>query len=141
MIVKVAETEQEKQHAFAVRKKVFVEEQRVPEEEELDQFDETATHFVLYDKNLPAGAGRFRVKDGKGKIERVCVLSEYRGKNAGVMVMDAMELFAREQSVLSLILNAQTHALGFYEKLGYSVTSEEFLDAGIPHVTMEKILS
>ncbi|WP_227395739.1 GNAT family N-acetyltransferase [Jeotgalibacillus aurantiacus] len=140
MIVKVAETEQEKQHAFAVRKKVFVEEQQVPEEEEIDQFDQTATHFVLYDENLPAGAGRFRVKDGKGKIERVCILSEYRGKNAGVIVMNAMELYARERTVLSLILNAQTHAVGFYEKLGYSVTSEEFLDAGIPHVSMEKSL-
>jgi len=131
---------EEKELAFDVRKKVFVDEQNVPEEEELDVFDETSDHFVLFDGNSPIGAGRFRSADGIGKFERICVLSSHRGKGAGEMIMKEIESFARINGFKQLKLNAQTHALSFYEKLGYHITSDEFLDAGIPHKTMQKTI-
>jgi predicted GNAT family N-acyltransferase len=133
-----ATTENELKDAYSVRKEVFVEEQKVPLEEEIDQHEEEAAHFVLYEGPTPVGAGRFRTVDGKGKVERICVLSSHRKKGAGQLVMQAIEDFAHNHDVNTLKLNAQTHAIPFYEKLGYKVVSDEFLDAGIPHKTMEK---
>jgi predicted GNAT family N-acyltransferase len=136
-IIKVS-TKDELKEAFDIRKIVFVEEQNVPEEEEIDQFEDEAQHFVLYDDYDAIGAGRFRVVEGKGKVERICVLPPYRGKGAGKVIMDAIERYAEEQGIKRLKLNAQTHAIPFYEKLQYEIVSNEFLDAGIPHKTMEK---
>jgi predicted GNAT family N-acyltransferase len=126
--------------AVTVRRKVFVEEQQVPEEEEIDQFESESTHFVLYDEGLPVGAGRFRTIDGIGKIERICVLPHYRSRGAGRLIMESIEQFAKEKGIAKAKLNAQTHAEQFYQKLGYETVSDIFMDAGIPHVTMVKAL-
>lgn len=131
-------TEDQLQDAFTVRKKVFVEEQKVPIELEIDEFENNSTHFVLYDQLTPVGAGRFRILDGIGKVERICILSTYRGNGAGTLIMQAIEQFAIGQNIATLKLNAQTYAVPFYEKLGYKVVSAEFMDAGIPHKTMMK---
>lgn len=138
-VVKVT-TEQELKDAFAIRKIVFVEEQHVDVEEEIDQYEDECTHFVLYDEYDAVGAGRFRIVDGKGKVERICVLPSYRGNGSGKKIMDAIESYAADQPVQLVKLNAQTQAIPFYEKLGYTTVSEEFMDAGIPHKTMEKIV-
>jgi predicted GNAT family N-acyltransferase len=140
MEVKIALTEQEKKDAFSVRREVFIVEQGVPEEEEIDQFEEEATHIVLYDGDQPVGAGRFRLVDGYGKVERICVLPSYRNKGAGKLIMEAIEHIAKERSIDKLKLNAQTHAEPFYKKLGYETVSDVFMEAGIPHVTMTKYL-
>jgi predicted GNAT family N-acyltransferase len=140
MQVKIVETEKELQDAYSVRKTVFVEEQQVPVEEEIDEHEGSATHFVLYEDNEPIGAGRFRVLDGIGKVERICVLKDYRGTGAGKVVMSSIEKYANDKGFSCLKLNAQTHAIPFYSKLGYDVISDEFLDAGIPHKTMKKTI-
>lgn len=127
--------------ALHVRRTVFIEEQHVPEEEEIDEFEQDATHFVLYDGEKPVGAGRFRtIDDGVGKIERICILPQYRGRGAGKQLMETIEMFAKEQGIRKVKLNAQTHAEPFYQKLGYDTVSDVFMDAGIPHVTMVKSL-
>lgn len=133
-------TEEELKDAFKIRTEVFVVEQKVPEEEEIDQYESESTHFVLYNSNQAIGAGRFRILDGTGKVERICVVKEARGTGAGKAIMLGIEEFARGLQVPSLKLNAQTHAIPFYEGLGYKVVSEVFLDAGIPHKTMKKTL-
>lgn len=138
-VIKVS-TEQQLNDAFDIRKRVFVEEQHVDAEEEIDEFENESVHFVLYDENKAVGAGRFRIINGKGKVERICILPTYRGKGAGKLVMDAIQDYAASQNIHLLKLNAQTHAIHFYEKLGYEVVSEEFMDAGIPHKTMEKVI-
>lgn len=138
MTVKVVENQKELEDAFSVRKIVFVEEQNVPLEEEIDQYEDNATHFVMYHEGSPVGAGRFRVVDGYGKVERICVLKEARKTGAGKAIMIAIESYADTQGLHKLKLNAQTHAIPFYAGLGYEVVSEEFLDAGIPHKTMMK---
>lgn len=139
-VVKVS-TETQLHDAYNIRNKVFVEEQKVPYELEIDEFEPHSDHFVLYSEGTPIGAGRFRVLDGKGKIERICVLSLNRGSGAGKIIMGAIEDHAKESGIVILKLNAQTYAIPFYEKLGYTVVSDEFLDAGIPHKTMEKIIT
>lgn len=140
MNVEVAKSEDQIQEVFHIRKMVFVEEQHVPLEEEIDEYENDSTHFVLYDEDKAVGAGRFRILDGVGKVERICVLKSIRGKGAGRELMLAIEEYAKRQPLSQLKLNAQTYAIPFYEGLGYHVTSDEFLDAGIPHKTMKKTI-
>ena len=126
--------------ALSVRRQVFIDEQQVPEELEIDEFEEDAVHFVAYHDELPVGAGRMRLKNNKAKAERICVLSSCRGLNVGRTLMDALENEAQKDGAHEVVLHAQTQAIPFYQKLTYTVTSSEFLDAGIPHREMRKIL-
>ncbi|OMP67074.1 GNAT family N-acetyltransferase [Domibacillus epiphyticus] len=138
----LATDEKQLEDAFTVRTAVFIEEQNVPPELELDELEDEAVHFVLYDdSNNPCGAGRFRTVGEYGKVERICVLKEVRGKGAGNIIMEAIEQHAAAiRGLTALKLNAQVQAIPFYEKRGYTVISEEFLDAGIVHKTMTKPL-
>lgn len=140
-VVKTTDVEKRKD-AFAVRTTVFVDEQKVPPELEIDELENEAVHFILYDnQSQPCGAGRFRTVDEYGKVERICVLKKARGSGAGNLIMEAIEQHARTISGLTkLKLDAQVHAIPFYEKRGYEVVSDEFLDAGIVHKTMTKPL-
>lgn len=139
MNVQLVTTKEQLEDAYSVRRNVFVHEQHVPLEEEIDQFEDEATHVVLYDDNEePIGAARVRVLDGIGKLERICVLSAARKKGAGKLIVNKLEEVATSQRVSKLKLNAQTHAIPFYERCGYEAVSDVFLDAGIPHVTMIK---
>ncbi len=139
MNIQQVTTKEQLEDAFLVRNIVFVEEQQVPVEEEIDQFEDEATHVVLYDdENKPIGAGRVRIVDGIGKLERICVLSTSRKNGAGGLIVEKLEELATKEGISKLKLNAQTHAISFYQKFGYEVVSDEFMDAGIPHVTMIK---
>ncbi|MGE7882233.1 GNAT family N-acetyltransferase [Bacillus sp. NPDC094077] len=140
MHAQIVQTDEQLRDAFSVRKQVFVNEQRVSAEEEYDEFEETSTHVVIYDDKIPVGAGRFRTIDGIGKIERICVLASHRKKGIGKIVMDALEAYAKEESLPKVKLHAQTHAENFYKKLGYVTSSNVFLEANIPHVVMIKEL-
>lgn len=140
--VKIVTTSSEREDAFSVRRIVFVEEQGVPLSLELDELDETADHFVVYTENTPIGAGRLRETDsGIGKVERVCILPEFRGKHLGKLIMQALEDHAAYKGFEKIVLNAQSYAIPFYEKIGYAITSPEFMDADIPHRTMEKTVT
>lgn len=137
--VKLARTQQERDRAFAVRKAVFVEEQGVPVHLEIDEYDDTAFHFIVNEGDKTIAAARLReIAPQFGKVERVCVLQEYRGKRLGVLIMEAVEEYARNIPWKKLKLHAQSYAVPFYEKLGYVVTSPEFTDANMPHRAMEK---
>lgn len=138
MNVAVVENETQLKDAYSVRVKVFVDEQKVPAEEEIDQFEKTATHFVVYENGKPLGAGRLRELDGVGKVERICIDADYRNKGIGKLLMDHIEEEGKKQGFTAFKLNSQVQAVGFYSSLGYEIVSGEFLDAGIPHVSMEK---
>ncbi|GAF66274.1 GNAT family N-acetyltransferase [Alkalihalobacillus trypoxylicola] len=140
MKVLKVQSEQQLQDAFFIRKKVFVEEQKVSIEEEIDQFEDAATHFVAYsDENEVIGAARLREVDGYGKIERVCIDQSQRGTGAGKQLMLFVIDEIQSRGIKKAKLNAQTQAENFYKRLGFETISKEtFLDAGIPHVTMTK---
>ncbi|AKS37668.1 acetyltransferase [Anoxybacillus gonensis] len=140
MYVKYGQEETLWRDALIVRRAVFIDEQGVSEEEEIDAFEQTSIHFVLYDDDKPIAAGRFRTIDDVGKIERICVLPAYRGRGLGKRIMEAIEQYATKH-VTKVKLNAQTHAEPFYKQLGYETVSDVFLDAGIPHVTMVKTIN
>ncbi|MDV2582732.1 GNAT family N-acetyltransferase [Alkalibacillus haloalkaliphilus] len=139
--VQEVETKRQKDEAFDIRKVVFVEEQNVPFEEEMDEHDDHAIHFVGYTlERRPVAASRLRFVDEFGKLERIAVLEEERGNGFGRDIILAMEDVIRSKGFSKSKLNAQTYAEDFYKKLGYETVSDEFMDAGIPHVTMVKDL-
>lgn len=142
--IRVVKSEQELQDAFRVRRNVFIEEQEVPEEIEMDDHDTLSSatiHFVAYDQGQPVGASRLRpYQPGVGKVERVAVLGSERGTGLGRHIMVMMEETAQSNGYEKLKLNAQCHAQGFYEKLGYTPLGDVFEEAGIPHISMEKRL-
>jgi predicted GNAT family N-acyltransferase len=137
-------TEQELQQAFFIRKEVFVEEQQVPVEEEIDQFDESVhscRHFLaLTDDGAPVGASRWReYEPGTAKLQRIAVLKRQRGAGIGKLLVESMEKDAAKLGYQRSILDAQCSAEAFYRKLGYTtISTEPFLDAGIEHVRMSK---
>ena len=148
--VRVVTTPAEREDALAVRHEVFVEGQDVPPALEQDEHDDdpATTAFVAYadgsdgDGRIAVGAARLRpYGEGEGKVERVAVLESRRGEGWGRRLMDAVERVAAERGFERLRLGSQTHAVGFYERLGYEVIDDEpFLDAGIPHRSMAKEL-
>lgn len=120
-----------------IRKTVFVHEQNVPVELELDEYEDECVHVLLLLDNEPAGTVRYRIFDETTvKIERMAVLKEYRGMHFGMNLMYFVHLHAKSKGFKWAKLGAQTHAISFYEKIGYQVSSDEFDDAGIPHVNM-----
>jgi predicted GNAT family N-acyltransferase len=138
-------TTAEREAVFAIRMTVFVEEQAVPAEEELDAYDVTAAHFLArrVDPTVSEIVGTARLLDkghGVGKIGRVAVLREYRGQGIGGLIMRRIEHEARSAGYTELILEAQVHALPFYEKLGYIAEGDIFLDCNIEHRLMRKSL-
>lgn len=143
--IRVVQTEAQKQVALSVRRVVFIEEQQVPEEIEIDQFDEEnapALHFVASKGAEAVGAARMRTYGkGTGKVERVAVKSSERGTGLGRALMEVLEQAARDLGYTKLKLNAQCHAQRFYEKLGYVPVGDIFEEAGIEHIAMEKKLS
>ncbi|KKB73307.1 MULTISPECIES: GNAT family N-acetyltransferase [Bacillus] len=134
----IVKNDQQLKDAFFVRTEVFIKEQNVSPEEEMDHLDQESSHLVIYDGKEPVGAGRLRIVDGYGKLERICVLQNYRSLGVGNLIMEALENEAKKLGASQYMLNAQTQAVPFYEKHGYRVVSEEFLDANIPHVKMVK---
>lgn len=139
MEVKIVSCDSEYRDAVLVRRRVFMDEQNVPEDLEWDEFEETATHFVAYNEGDTVGAGRCRVVEGNCKVERICVMPTSRKHGVGQAIMEKIEQYAHDQHMQTLILHAQTHAEPFYKRLGYVTCSDEvFLDAGIPHVSMKK---
>lgn len=128
--------------ALAIRYKVFVDEQNVPADLEIDEFEESSLHLVMYVENEPIATARiYELPNDTYKVQRVAVLKEYRTSGIGTTLMKEIEQKASMRKAVKLTLGSQNSAIPFYEKLGYEVSSSEFMDAGIPHHSMIKILS
>jgi predicted GNAT family N-acyltransferase len=122
-----------------VRYAVFVEEQRVPEELEWDDLDEVAWHVLAVSSaGEPIGTGRLLPE---GRIGRMAVAREWRGRGVGATLLQALIEHARATGLHRVHLHAQTHALHFYARSGFVVEGEEFDEAGIPHRAMTLTLA
>jgi predicted GNAT family N-acyltransferase len=149
--VRLATTVDEVAVAYEVRRHVFVTEQGVPEDLELDDLDPAADHFVAYLDHHAVGAGRLVVEPAGfegapwstapvAHLGRLAVLVTARGAGLGVALVHAIEARARRRGLRLIALSAQTQAVGFYERLGYAAHGEQFDDAGLPHVWMTRSL-
>ena len=134
--VQVGTWAQFKELASPIRQEVFVLEQNVPLEEELDVRDADCVHAVAFSSNgQPIGTGRL-LPDGH--IGRMSVLRSHRGLGVGGQILKALMEQARMKGFEEVVLSAQTHALGFYQQFGFVAEGEEYLDANIPHLTMRR---
>lgn len=122
--------------ALAIRRIVFIEGQNVPEDREVDGCDGDALHLLLEENGVSIGTARLMLEGQVGKIGRVAVLPEHRGRGFGVLLIDTSRDVLRSRGMTQAKLGAQTHAIGFYEKLGFTAQGPEYIDAGIPHRDM-----
>ena len=140
LTIKLVETEAEMEGALGVRFRVFVGEQRVPMEDELDEIDATATHAIVLNNSEVVATGRvfYRDEDSAARIGRMAVDVEYRRQGIGGRLLRFLEDEATAQGVSTYILNAQVYVKDFYSAHGYIERGEEFLEADIVHVLMRK---
>jgi predicted GNAT family N-acyltransferase len=119
--------------AYPIRLTVFVHEQGVPEELELDDDDLSAWHAVVFKDGQAIATGRLL---SSGKIGRLAVLRQYRGQGVGTHLLQTILKYGKEQKVNQFFLHAQASASGFYERIGFKPIGPVFNEAGIDHIKM-----
>ncbi|QNW91990.1 GNAT family N-acetyltransferase [Acinetobacter seifertii] len=130
--------EQLEKDAKYIREQVFIQEQGIAPEDEWDDFDAIAVHFMVYDKEQPIATARLLPQHSVG---RVAVLMPYRKQGIGKILMQYIIDYACNQKLPYLKLSAQTYVTAFYEALGFNVQGEVYQDCGIPHIDMILALS
>ena len=140
LTIKLVDTETEMEGALGVRFRVFVSEQQVPMEEELDEIDASATHAIAIHNGQVIATGRvfYRDADSAARIGRMAVDSDWRRHGIGGRLLKFLEQEATKQGVTTYILNAQVYVKDFYAANGYEERGEEFLEADIVHILMRK---
>ena len=140
LTVKLVETEDEMEGALGVRFRVFVAEQHVPMDEELDEFDSVATHAIVSHRGEIVATGRivYGNEDSAARIGRMAVDVEWRRKGLGGQLLRFLEEEASAQGVSTYILNAQEYVKEFYANHGYVERGGTFLEADIVHILMRK---
>lgn len=134
--VKKLNNQMELQEAFSIRLRVFVAEQGVPREVELDADDKKATHFLAYVRERAVGTTRLVFSRREAKIGRMAVLKRYRGKGVGKLLLRRAVRWAGKSGAKAVSLHAQVPVIGFYEKMGFRCVGRSFMEAGIPHRKM-----
>jgi len=119
--------------AKRIRFTVFVEEQRVPPELEMDEHDAPSVHAIAFAEGRAIGTGRLLPN---GHIGRMAVLRDWRGRGAGRALLRALIDAARRRGDREVALNSQVHALGFYRAEGFEPEGAVYEEAGIPHQAM-----
>ena len=132
--VRAARWDTERESMQAVRREVFIVEQRVPEGEEWDELDALCLHALALDAaGSPIGTGRLAPD---GKIGRMAVLKPWRGSGVGAALLRFLVDAARRRGLTGCHMNAQSYAVPFYTRYGFEVEGGEFMEAGIPHRVM-----
>jgi predicted GNAT family N-acyltransferase len=122
--------------AYAIRVRVFVREQGVPKEIELDDEDKTAAHFLAAIDGRPVGTARLIIKRGQARIGRMAVLKSCRGRGVGAELLKSAIRLARRRRIRRIFLHAQVQVIGFYDKMGFRCVGPVFKEAGIRHRKM-----
>jgi predicted GNAT family N-acyltransferase len=136
--VQLGSWEELRNEASAIRFEVFVQEQQVPLELELDEMDRLSLHALAFDAQGRAIATGRLLPDGH--IGRMAVLSSERKKGVGALVLQTLVDAAKLKGYAQVLLGAQIHAKGFYDRQGFVEYGEVFLDANIAHIMMKKVL-
>ena len=136
LICKRVKNSHELEEAYLIRKRVFIDEQDVPEHIERDEFDDAAIHVICKADELIIAAGRILLFEEEAIVGRVAVLKPWRGKGVGKKIMEFVMEIAKRNGVEIVTANVQIDVQDFYEKLGFKPMGELFLEAGIEHVKM-----
>ena len=141
LVYKLAQSDDELKGALAVRREVFIREQKVPQDEEYDEYDKTALHLVVKDsKRIIATARLVLISPGEARIGRMCILKPYRRQGIGQKMLDTLIDEARRHGIKEVMLHAQWAAIPFYRAYGFEASGQPFREAGIKHIKMEKRL-
>jgi predicted GNAT family N-acyltransferase len=132
-------TPADRERAFEIRRRVFLLEQKVPPDQEFDEFDKTALHVLAVVDGEAVATGRLVLQEEYARIGRMAVLAEHRAHGVGRAVLEELLRAANERGVARIVLHAQVQAIGFYEGFGFQASGEVFDEAGIPHRIMERI--
>ncbi|QGU96668.1 GNAT family N-acetyltransferase [Clostridium bovifaecis] len=127
---------EEIENALDIRRRVFIEEQNVPEEIEIDDIDSFAEHIVIYEGDEPIATGRIFKRDDKFFLGRIAVLKEHRGKHFGEIVVKLLVNRGLNKGAEEIFIHAQTLVKEFYERLGFKSFGEKYYEAGIEHINM-----
>ncbi len=135
LISKILFTDENFKIAQQIRCQVFVKEQGVDPVLEMDVFDKTASHYLLFSNDVAVGTARWRFTEFGIKLERFAILKEFRGLGYGAQLVSAVlkNISSQEKSIY---LNSQVNALNFYQKLGFVSQGSQFEEAGIYHYKM-----
>jgi predicted GNAT family N-acyltransferase len=140
IVILIKDWQDAKLDAYSVRKRVFIEEQGVPEEMELDEFDLNAMHALAYAGPECIGTARLVTLSGSvgsiGRIGRMAVLSKYRGQRVGKQLLEALLKASQSQEIKQVELHAQVSVIPFYEQFGFIAQGDIYDEAGIPHRDM-----
>lgn len=123
--------------AFTIREKVFVDEQGVPAEDEYDQYEKTAHHYLATADGVPCGAARWRQTDKGIKLERFAVLPDYRNQEIGSHILHRVLQDVKAQHPdKTVYLHSQLAAVSFYERQGFEPVGDQFSECDILHYKM-----
>ncbi|PWQ97578.1 GNAT family N-acetyltransferase [Leucothrix arctica] len=128
---------EDEQSIRAIRESVFVNEQGISADIDFDGLDVKAMHALAYLNDIVVGIGRML---DDGHIGRIAILKAYRGQKVGSKIVLSLIDDATKKGYSRVYLGSQKHANGFYQRLGFTAYGEEFMDAGIVHISMEKAL-
>jgi predicted GNAT family N-acyltransferase len=134
--VKLVSSTKDIEKAFAIRMRVFVREQGVPEEIEMDRDDEHALHFLALEGRKAVGTARLVMRHRSAKIGRMAVLKTFRGRGVGRNLLTRAVATAKKQGAKNIYLHAQVPVIGFYEAMAFRCVGPVFKEAGIPHRKM-----
>jgi len=127
--------------AFEVRKQVFVEEQGIPEDLELDEYDMEAMHMVAKDGERIVGTARVLfLAASQAKLERMAILKPFRHRGIGKGIISFLDEEFKNRGIKQVVLHAQCSAVNFYKSCGFEESGSPFWEAGIKHVKMQKRL-
>jgi predicted GNAT family N-acyltransferase len=137
LLIELLPWERARAHAAPIRFAVFVEEQGVPREIELDQQDALSLHAVVFSRKKAVATGRL-LPDGH--IGRMAVLRDWRGRGIGSVLLKELVKAAEQRGDPEVMLSAQVHAVPFYLAHGFVPEGGEYLEAGIRHQAMKRRL-
>lgn len=139
-MIKECLTKKEIITSYIIRKKVFIEEQKVSYEEEFDLEDLNYHNLLIYKNDIPVGTARYEVIHDYGHIGRLCILKDYRKQGLASKLINHIEKELKNKNIKKINIASQVKALDFYIKLGYKISSGIFLDANIEHMMVTKNL-
>jgi len=133
--IQIVKNQKEFGDVIAIRKKVFIEEQNVPIDIEIDGLDGEAEHVIAYVGGEPIGCARIRFNT-YAKLERIAIVEKYRGQGFGIQLTDFLIGYCKQKNVDEIQLHAQMYTADFYKKLGFLERGKTFFEADIEHIEM-----
>ena len=134
--IKKVNNKDDLEKVIEIRKNVFIKEQNVPLDIEIDGLDSEAEHFIVYLDDEPIGCARIRTNKNSAKLERISIIKQHRGKGFGKKLTKFLIDYCRKKNFNEIFLHSQTNVTKFYEKIGFKVRGEPFFEADIEHMEM-----